>query len=217
MNLGEMNREQLMYFLEVAQPDMHELEKLNSEMLQEKKKYYIRNAARASMPKHISGGKIFGAFIASLGIAILFYIIATIIHFYEYLRSPTTPILLSTPSDLLASGFWFLIPFLVSLTIIIVITNLVIIAKRRKAMREIEKEKQIIKEVITQYTERMKVIHSNHPEWRMIPESYQSATVLYGIYNYLRDMRASNWKEAANLYELEHPGRRKPNYEYQIY
>lgn len=33
MNLGEMNREQLMYFLEVAQPDMHELEKLNSEIL----------------------------------------------------------------------------------------------------------------------------------------------------------------------------------------
>lgn len=33
----------------------------------------------------------------------------------------------------------------------------------------------------------------------------------------LRDMCASNWKEAANLYEFEHPGRCKPNYEYQIY
>lgn len=215
MNLGEMNREQLMYFFSVAQPDMQKLEQLNNEMLQEKKKYYMRYAQAVAMPKHISFGKVIGAIFASLGIAILFYIVAECIHFIEYLNSTSES--LPTLSDLFASGLWFLIPFLVSLMVIIVITNLVIITKRKQAMLKTEKEKQVVKEVVELYQEKMSAIHSSHPEWRMIPESYQSAAVLYSMYHYLRDMRASNWKEAANLYEFEHPGRHKPNYEYQIY
>lgn len=231
MNLSEMNREQLMQFLTIAQPDMYELEKLNSELNQERKNCIMRNAHVSSMPKHITVGRVVGAIFASFGIAILFYIVATYIKLKafalgfdttEYIKAlamnSSSPFkLLPSLSDIFASGFWFLIPFLVSLTIIIVITNMLIIKKRKRALLNFEKEKEIFKEVNDYYKNKMSAIHSNHPEWRMIPEAYQSAEVLYGIYNYLRDMRANNWKEAANLYEFEHPGRTLPNYTFQIY
>ncbi len=215
MGLGEMNRQELMQFLEIAQPDMQKLVKLNNMYNHMKKQYMIEYTLANSLPKHISFKKVIGAFFASLGISFLFYMISLLVYVL---------IIYFTVDEIVTRGgfsflpwYWFWGPFFILFIAIIIITNLRIISKRKKALADIVAKREGFNKDTNYFTNEMKVLHDQHPEWRFIPEIYQDPDILLDIYNYLRNMRANNWQEAANLYEFEHPARKLPNYTYQIY
>lgn len=56
---------------------------------------------------------------------------------------------------------------------------------------------------ITMLTNHIRIYTSNHIELQIIPFSYQNPVINNTIIQYLYNYRASNWKEAVNLYEQE--------------
>lgn len=201
MGLGEMNRQELMQFLEIAQPDMQKLVELNDMYNHMKKQYMIELAIANSLPKHISFKKIIGAFFASLGISLFFYLISLFVYIliiYFTIDQIITRVFSFLP------WYWFWGPFFILFISIIIITNLRTISKRKKALANIATKKEGFNEDTKYFTNEMKTLHDQHPEWRFIPEIYQDPYKLLDIYHYLRNMRANNWQEAVNLYEFEH-------------
>lgn len=161
------------------------------------------NRRMEKIPERMSAGDIVRWSFASAGIAMGIYGLLIILKCYKWLSLHG----LREPIDASVPVWVLLTIFLICIFYNVVIRNIRIRRKHKKAleqhnerMRYLDSQEQFMKkEKQKAYQEWYEILSREY----IIPERYRNKYSLYSIYKYLTECRASNWKEAVELYEKE--------------
>ncbi|MCM1494722.1 MAG: hypothetical protein NC089_02885 [Bacteroides sp.] len=170
------------------------------------------------LPHFISGGKVAGNIFRSAGIAGGIYLIVSYFHLLMILEKNGGHFNIS---EVLVSGWIFLVLFLIVFIIMFFVSIIRTHEHYKKAIEcynsncniatmeniQLEQKEQQLGEKMTQLDHLLAQLPGEYVEGfqfsQIIPQYYRNCKDLNYIYRYLEHCRASNWKEAVNLYESE--------------